>query len=144
MQDYETLKSYELIPKQKRIIFRRILISDYKCWQIQIVVELSIDFTNRNAASKKIMLKIWDGLYCSKLVILILVQRPCRLTRCTGCCAELRMLKRKCISIFLMFHCLEVQDFLSCLVGLLNNICKITLMCTRHLCLVSQILWGLS
>ena len=44
MQDYETLKSYELIPKQKRIILRRILISDYKCWKIQIVEELFIDF----------------------------------------------------------------------------------------------------
>ena len=76
MQTLQTLKNYELIPKQKIIIFRRILISDYKCWQIQILVELFIGFTNRNAASKKIMQLIWDGLYCSKQVILILVQWP--------------------------------------------------------------------
>ena len=53
MQDYETLKSYELIPKQKRIIFRRILISDYKCWQIQIVVELFIIFYTQECGFQK-------------------------------------------------------------------------------------------
>ena len=139
MQDYETIKNYELILKQKRIKFRRILISNYKCGQIQILVELFIDFKNRNAASQKIMQLIRDGLYFSKLVILILVQWPYPVHRL------LRRIKNE--KEEMRFHLSDVPlsggSRLSRMLSLLNNIYKTKLMCTKYLCLVGQILLGL-
>ena len=128
-----------MIPKQKGIIFRRILISDYKRKEIMILVELFIDFTNRNVASQKIMQMIWDGLYCSKLVIYILVRWPYPVHRMP--------LSIKNVKEEMCFHLSDVPlsggSRLSWLLSLLNNIYENTLMCTKYLCLVGQIPWGL-
>ena len=78
------IKNYEVIPKQKRIIFRMILISDYECSSRIIYWFIDLSDVPLSGSSR-----------------------------------------------------------LSRLLSLLNNIYKITLMCTKHLCLVSQILWGL-
>ena len=83
---------------------------------------------------------IWDGLYCSKLVILIFVQWPY-----PGVHRVPRKIKN--VKEEMRFHLSDVPlsggSRLSWLLSLLNNIYKITLMCTKYLCLVGQILWGL-
>ena len=99
------------LPKQNRIIIRRILISDYKCWQIWSGL-------------------IWDVLCCSKLVIPILACWPYPVHRVQ--CRIKNVKEEMC------FHLSDVPlpggSRLSWLLILLNNIYKVILLCTNCTC----------